>query len=336
MQIMNSRLLLALAALLILGASIAGYMGYQTTVDARNAAAAAEKKALEAANLGVSSKNKTTVIVLRQAVPAYKVLTADDVAVDYLKFAPPNTFRKPAEVIGQVVQADLPIGTVLDSSHFSPGGKVARLLKPGERAVAIPVNEVVGGGGFVQPGDMVDVLLYLAGDKDQSATSAQVVMKSLRVLSFGASLIEPEPAVKQDGEADPKEAARAARQAARTAVLAVAQGDVTRLLLASSLGELRLAIVPTEEMRLTPGAANVVASAATASPASRLPEVDLLAVPSKPSAVPAQRFYLTSSVLKGMATTTSSGPVHVRTRRAAVPAAEPVVIIRGLSTETSK
>lgn len=331
---MNSRLLLAVAVMLLLGASIAGYMGYKTTVDARAAAAAAEKRAQEAEGVGVSSAGKTAIMVLRQAVPAYKPLTVDDVMVDHLKFVPPNTFRVPEEVIGQVVQADLPVGTVLDASHFNPGGKVARLLKPGERAVAIPVNEVVGGGGFVQPGDMVDLLLYLAGQEGQR-NSAQVVMKSLRVLSFGANLIEPEPDTKPDGEKDPKETAKAARQAARTAVLAVAQADVTRLLLASSLGELRLAIVPTEEMRLTAAAPEAVASTA-ATLSSRLPDVDLLSVPSKPSAVPAQRFYLTSSVLQGGAAS-SGAPPRTRARAGtAAPAAPPVVIIRGLSTETSK
>lgn len=334
---MNSRLLLALAVLLLLGASIAGYMGYKTTVDARDAAVAAEKKALEAANAGTSSKDKTTVIVLRQAVPAYKALVAEDIAVDYLKFVPPNTFRKPEEVIGQAVQTDLPVGTVLDSSHFSPGGKVARLIKPGERAVAIPVNEVVGSGGFVQPGDMVDVLLYLAGAEGQR-NSAQVVMRSLRVLSFGANLIEPEPEATPEDEKGAKEAAKPVRQAARTAVLAVAQADVTRLLLASSLGELRLAIVPTEEMRLASGGAEAAPVASNAFPSARLPEVDMLAVPSKPSAVPAQRFYLTSSVLQGAASPSPSqgAPVrHARTRTTA-PAPQPVVIIRGLSAETSK
>ncbi|MEL0027488.1 MAG: RcpC/CpaB family pilus assembly protein, partial [Perlucidibaca sp.] len=68
------------------------------------------------------------------------------------------------------------MGALLQLSDLQPGSEVARLLRPGERAIAIPVDEVVGGGGFVQPGDLVDVLLFLRGENG-GKDSAQVVMQ---------------------------------------------------------------------------------------------------------------------------------------------------------------
>lgn len=324
---MNSRLLLALAVLLVCAALVAGYMGYRTTTEAREAAVAAERRA---ANAGQGVEGKTPVIVLRQSVPAFKPLTTEDIAVDYLKFPPPNTYRKPEDLVGQVIQADMPAGTVLDVSHFNPGGKVARLLKQGERAVAIPVNEVVGSGGFVQPGDLVDILLYLAGEEGRR-DSAQVIMRSVRVLSFGVNLIDPQPET-EEGKDGKKKPSRSERQA-KTAVLAIAQTDVTRLLLASTKGELRLAIVPTDEMRqVATGVAPSPADGASQS----LPEVEVPPVASRPTAVPTQRFYLTDSALQPGQVAAAPGKPRAAVSRPRQDTPPPVIIIRGLSTEASR
>lgn len=319
---MNSRLMLLLAAVLILGASIIGYLGYRTTANAQLAAQEAERKAAEALRKqGV--EGKTAVVVLQRAVPAFHVLTADDLALDYLTLPVPGALPEAEVLVGQPVQTDLPAGTVLTSAHFNPGGKVSRLLKPGERALAIPVNEVVGGGGFVQPGDFVDILLFLGGQDGKKATS-QVVMRAVRVLSFGESLVSPEPRQPVEGE-QPSE-----RKSGSTAVLAVSQADVTKLMLATTLGELRLAIVPAEEMQLASGWQYDADKLS-----SRMPEVGLLPVPSRPSAVPAKRDVQTASFLdvapSQVASSKRSGAV--RTPSASMPS---VIIIRGLSVESSK
>lgn len=316
---MNSRVLVLLAVLLLVGASIAGYLGYRTTVEAREAVAAAEKRAAESAAATGTINGRTSVMVVIKPVPAFKVLTKDDVAVDHLKVPPPNSFRKPADIIGQAPQVDLEPGTVLDRSHINPGGEIARLLRPGERAVAIPVDDVVGGGGFVQPGDVVDILLYLSA-LDGSKESAQVVMRSVRVLSFGIDLINPAGGTKKE-----EDDSGSNRRGARTAVLAIAKSDVTRLMLANSLGTLRLAIVPTAEIMQS-------AQPQTAGAGGPLPAVVVEQTQSKPSAVPEQKQFLTSSVLKGTpppalrrrATVSSKGPVD-----------PPVIIYRGLNSQVA-
>lgn len=241
---MNSRVMLILALVLILGAIIAGYLGYQTTQEARLASERAIIEAERAKAQAVVVPGKVPVVVAAREIPAYKELTADDVVIDYITREPPFTFRTTEPLLGQALQVPVKPGTLISQEHLQPGSEIARLLKPGERAVAIPVDEVVGGGGFVQPGDIVDVLLFAQGDNRPSA-SAQVVMRALRVVGFGIQLIGPEGGPQT---AESKQGSRAERQRARTAVLAVEEKEVTRLMLASSIGTLRLAIRPAGEL----------------------------------------------------------------------------------------
>lgn len=328
---MNSRVMIFLAVLLILGAGIAGYLGYKTTVEAQTLAESATlqaQKVKEAAAQGVPGK--VPVVVLRQAVAAFHEISAEDVTLDYLKVAPPATYRTLDEVLGQPVQVALEAGSLLNQTHLRPGSEIARLLRPGERAVAIPIDEVIGGGGFVQPGDLVDLLLFLRGESG-GKDSAQIVMQSVRVLGFGSEIIS-----QAGGTVTPDEKARSADRArARTAVLAIAEADVTRLMLASSLGTLRLAIVPTAQVTVEKAAAIDAKVTATG---SGLPAISVVPAPSR-SAAPQQKQFLTSSALQGSVPSASRAASNPRAARAPsapkAPVEPPVVIYRGLAPQVA-
>jgi pilus assembly protein CpaB len=59
---------------------------------------------------------------------------------------------------------------------------LSALVLPGMKAVTIRVNDVDGVGGFVQPGDHVDVALTRQVDKENAST--QVVLQNVRVLAI--------------------------------------------------------------------------------------------------------------------------------------------------------
>ena len=327
---MNSRVMILLAVLLILGASIAGYLGYKTTNEAKEAAVQAEQKAIAAqkvAEIGVPGK--IAVVVVKQNIPAYKVLTAEDLAIDYLKIAPPRTYRTIEEVIGQPVQVELVAGDILELGDLQPGSEVARLLKPGERAVAIPVDEIIGGGGFVQPGDTVDLLLFLRGENG-AKDSAQVVMQSLRVLGFGADIINPDGGIETPEQ---KAGRKSERARARSAVLAIAEKDVTRIMLASSLGTLRMATRPAAELVATSDAAQPGAT----KPSAAQPVTEPVCKPQSSVPTPTQRQLLTSAALR--ADGSSSAPRAAAKAPQAKPAAKPkpseptIMIYRGLDAQ---
>lgn len=154
-----------------------------------------------------------------------EVLSLEAVAV-----VPEGAFREIEEVVGRKVYQPVGQGEPVLSKHFRPPGPVAKRLGPGERAVALQVDDVIGLGGFIQPDDRVDVLLYLARDQEVDSSQARVLLEDIRVLAYGANLERREVG---DDEAQSK---------ARTAVLAVPEQEVDRLMLGASKGRLRLAL----------------------------------------------------------------------------------------------
>jgi pilus assembly protein CpaB len=79
---------------------------------------------------------------------------------------------------------------VLALKITGPGQRatLSALVKPGMKAVTIRVNDVEGVGGFVLPGDHVDVVLTRQIDKGQA--SSEVVLQDARVLAVDQSADE--------------------------------------------------------------------------------------------------------------------------------------------------
>lgn len=85
-------------------------------------------------------------------------------------------------------------------------GVLAALLRPGMRAVSIPVSEITGAGGFILPGDFVDILLTRqisieeideeTGEvlRTEKLGQTDTVMKTVRVLAIDQRLNETENA----------------------------------------------------------------------------------------------------------------------------------------------
>jgi len=114
--------------------------------------------------------------------------------------------------------------SVLALKITGPGQRatLSALVKPGMKAVTIRVNDVEGVGGFVLPGDHVDVVLTRQVEKGNATT--QVVLQNTRVLAV-------------DQTADER-AAKAT--VAKSVTLEVDTVDAQKLWLASSVGSLSL------------------------------------------------------------------------------------------------
>ncbi|MFL0357711.1 Flp pilus assembly protein CpaB [Erythrobacter sp. GH1-10] len=120
---------------------------------------------------------------------------------------------------------------ILASKVSGEGGRatLASIIPEDFRAVAIPVNEVAGVGGFVRAGDVVDVMLtrQIPGDgADQNDKMTTVVLENVLVL-----------AMDQVADENNTEAA-----VAKTATLQTDQFGAQKLALASQLGTLSLAL----------------------------------------------------------------------------------------------
>ena len=171
-----------------------------------------------------------TIVVAKQALRFGTELNASQLAeVPWAADAiPAGAFTKVSDVLSQgrrvVLAAIEPNEPVLALKITGPGQRatLSALVKPGMKAVTIRVNDVEGVGGFVQPGDRVDVVLTRQIDKGQAST--EVVLQNTRVLAV-------------DQSADERTAKAAV---AKSVTLEVTTVEAQKVWLASSVGSLSL------------------------------------------------------------------------------------------------
>lgn len=256
---MSSRITMVLAVLFLLGALIAGYLGLAVSTQAEappvelesSVPPAAVPTTTSAPPPPVEDALRHNVVVLTHDIPAYTPVTAADLAVERLRVAPPGSFATVDDVVGRSSWRTLSAGTWLSESSFETGGTLARMIRPHERALALQVDEVVGASGQLSPGDYVDVLLYLPEDTGNLTRSSQVVVPALRILSVGGLLgTDRDGKPVQHISADERLKQEQQRVNARSVTVAVPEALLSRLMLASQTGVLRLAVRSADEGHL--------------------------------------------------------------------------------------
>ncbi|MCG2840574.1 Flp pilus assembly protein CpaB [Sandaracinobacter sp. RS1-74] len=132
---------------------------------------------------------------------------------------------------------DIKEGELLLASAIS--GEVGRLasstlLGPEMRAVSIPLDETSGAGGFVAPGDRVDIILTRQfGDE---AAYAAAIIQGVRVLAVGQT---------QDTSASEP-------VLVKSATVEVTPNEAQKLVLAQKIGQIALALRPTGDEARVP------------------------------------------------------------------------------------
>ncbi|MCB5187293.1 Flp pilus assembly protein CpaB [Methylobacillus caricis] len=234
---MSGNALRITAILLFMGALLIGWYGLRTSQQSETVAPS------------TISIVRYSQVVARQDIPAGHVLKLEDLALEESETQNHLAYHSTAELIGRMVEAGVSKGSLLLHGHFPQRGAAAQLLKSGERGVAVKVDEVIGVGGFIQPGDHVDVLVYLNTSNGLSTeSSAQSILRDVRVISYGETLQQSDPASSNAPPAANALASGSSSQgkaqamSGHSAVLAVKEEDVARLMLAASGGTLRLSL----------------------------------------------------------------------------------------------
>lgn len=212
----------------------------------------------------------TTTVIAAREVPVGTMLTAEDVkAVPWpANSMVPATFRKADEVAGRgtidILHANEPIVETKLAARGSGAGLPPTIL-PGQRAISVKVNEVIGVAGFVVPGSHVDVLVTLAnkvaGDKESSTT--RMVVSNVQVLTAGTRFDQDK--AQEEGKAIPS----------TVVTLEVTPDDAERIALAQNQGQITLTLrnpldtIPTS----TPGVmlAHLLGKQTTPPPATDAP-----------------------------------------------------------------
>lgn len=111
----------------------------------------------------------------------------EDAVLDtYLTRDAENPAAQTDALDGAVIRHGLVAGEpIVEGRLVRPGerGFLAAVLKPGLRAVSVPINATTGISGFIFPGDRVDLLLTHKIPGDEVRLASETVLRDLRVLA---------------------------------------------------------------------------------------------------------------------------------------------------------
>lgn len=164
------------------------------------------------------------------ALPDYAVFSG---VITFKEGEEPSVFGKP---LRRAVEAGEPVTEKMVVSDAAGGGFMSAKLGQNMRAMAISVSAETSAGGFVAPGDYVDVIVTyqvrVRGEAQEYASSmvqrlaSQTVLSNVRVLAV---------------DQETKDAEREAK-VGRTVTLEVDKKGAETLALAGTMGELTLAL----------------------------------------------------------------------------------------------
>jgi pilus assembly protein CpaB len=218
---MQNRLKIALVVAVFFGL-IAAYGIYNFLSERQKA-----EETLRAAN--------QEIVVAAQDIPPGTTFNEETMKKGLLKTTPwpkssipAGAFSSQQQIVGKVnrvkILANEPI---LESRLAGEGAGLTVRLEAGKRAIALPVNEIVGVSGFIVPDDRVDVILTTTPLGATGDTKiSKIVMQNKRVLSVAQSTEQ------KDGKP----------QLARSITLEVTPEEAEKLSLASSEGQIALAL----------------------------------------------------------------------------------------------
>src|SRR5947207_8666569 len=246
--------------LLLVAVGLAG----GTAMLARAWLAAQRAEVAEAAPLALPTPAKS-VLVARSDIKRGQILKPEDMswqvwpegAVDK-SYVVLGT-RTPESFVGWIARNPVAGGEpVTEAKIIAPGnrGFLAAVMRPGMRAISVPVTITSGISGFIFPGDQVDLMIthgipVAPGGSPYEHKAAETVMHDVRVIAIDQRLES------KAGEA----------VVAHTATLEVTPKQVEMIALAGEIGKLSLSLrslVPavadaaagTDPAKATPGAAS--------------------------------------------------------------------------------
>jgi pilus assembly protein CpaB len=155
--------------------------------------------------LGAVQPKTTQVIVAATDIKLGTLLRDVDLSTaDFVGSLPKGAILKKADAIGRGVVSNLYQGEPIIDSRLAAagsGGGLAATIRPGMRACAVKVDEVVGVAGFVTPGMRVDVLISGNPPGPMNTAEGQKVrtlFQNVEVLSAGTD-------IQKDNEGKPQQ-----------------------------------------------------------------------------------------------------------------------------------
>jgi len=174
---------------------------------------------------------QTQVVTAASNIPRGMVLTAAKLRIRSFPshLVTPGAAVDEKTVVGKVAKTDIKAGEPIYASHLAANDRLSYAIPPFMRAVTVGLDPVIGVGGFLKPGDRVDVVATF----DVNGNSfARTVLQNVHLLAIG----------KEYEGGGNVSADKAAARTQPTATLAVTPTDAEKLVLADAKGRLRLAL----------------------------------------------------------------------------------------------
>lgn len=137
--------------------------------------------------------NLAAVLVAKTDIPALSRLEEDMFTLMQLpkEFIHPQALTEQSQVGGTFARERLAAGEQVLASRLVAEGEhgagLAYLVSPGYRALSLAVDAVSGVGGFILPGDRVDVFVTIdVPEAERQIVATALVAENLRVLAVGA------------------------------------------------------------------------------------------------------------------------------------------------------
>lgn len=187
------------------------------------------------------------VLVATEDIPAETVLASSMVESKPIPelFIQPYATSDPRAVTGKITAAPMAKGEqVLTNKLGIPGSRKTLSVKmePGKRALTIAVDAISSVGGFLQPGDRVDMLGIFSIPAPQGQQALTVtLLQHVLVLAVGQEVIDQPPSrAKTSGTTD----------GPATVTVALSPQEIELVLFAREQGKLQLSLRPRADKEL--------------------------------------------------------------------------------------
>lgn len=176
-----------------------------------------------------SSVTTTDVVVAAKDIQLGTQLAPEMIKVVHwpAQSKPAGAFSSESALPGRVLNASVVAGEPIVEAKLAAAGSkggLSALIAPGNRAISVKVNEVMGVAGFALPGNYVDVLVHAEDDQDRPFS--RIVLEHILVL-----------AVDQESSRDETKP-----KVVKAVTLQVTPAEAEKLDLARGIGTLSLAL----------------------------------------------------------------------------------------------
>ena len=146
--------------------------------------------------------NLQNVVVATQEIPFGQMVEAQQVTLVRMPkgTVPDDAFDSADKVVGKIATFAMLRGDIVRAARLAEhlgGSTLASLIEPEKRAISVRVDDVVGVGGFLLPGNRVDVLVAKKAEGGGNNAKSETILEDLRVLAVDqtASTDKTQPVV---------------------------------------------------------------------------------------------------------------------------------------------